>query len=186
MALKLYLARHGETEENVAGILQGHLPGHLTARGRQQACDLREKLRYLPIDHIVCSDLQRCIDTASIVNEAFHLPLHSTVLLRERDWGKFTGHQIRTGIKDIDLYAESADAMFTRAELFLKMLTERYDGRTVLAIGHGLFDRVIQGAYYGKSIREIPRMENAEVRVLDIITPLCFHYLAEESGASAD
>lgn len=44
MTTTLYLARHGETEENVAQILQGHLPGHLTERGRNQAVQLRNTL----------------------------------------------------------------------------------------------------------------------------------------------
>ena len=42
--LTLDLTRHGETEENVAKILQGHLPGRLTARGLEQAAALRDEL----------------------------------------------------------------------------------------------------------------------------------------------
>ena len=31
--VELFLVRHGETQENLDGILQGHLPGRLTATG---------------------------------------------------------------------------------------------------------------------------------------------------------
>ncbi len=35
--MKLTITRHGETEENIAGILQKHLPGKLSANGIEQA-----------------------------------------------------------------------------------------------------------------------------------------------------
>lgn len=35
--ISLYLARHGQTEENIARIFQGHLPGRLTVEGISQA-----------------------------------------------------------------------------------------------------------------------------------------------------
>lgn len=186
MALRLYLVRHGETRENVAGILQGHLPGHLTERGREQAREAREQLRNVPATAMVCSDLQRCLDTAAIINEAFGLPLQPTELLRERDWGTLTGCPVRQYVERIDEVAESVDDMFARAGQLLNRLAERYDGQTVIAVGHGLFNRVVQAVYYGKSIRDIPRMSNAEVRMLDIVTPLSLQGVTEETGATAD
>ena len=35
--MKLILTRHGETEENIKGIVQGHMPGRLSATGKDQA-----------------------------------------------------------------------------------------------------------------------------------------------------
>lgn len=186
METVLYLARHGETEENVAHILQGHLPGHLTPRGIEQARQLRDALSRTAFDVLLCSDLQRCADTAAIVNEPHRLPLHFTPLLRERDWGIHTGCSIRSVADGIDPSAESVDTMFDRAERFLQTVARKYEGKTVLAVSHGLFIRVVQGAFYGKSIREIPRMDNAEVRRLVIDGPLRFGRLREESGATAN
>ena len=40
----IYLVRHGQTEENLAGVLQGHLPGRLTEKGKEQACGLIPQL----------------------------------------------------------------------------------------------------------------------------------------------
>ena len=48
--LTLYLVRHGETEENVKGILQGHLQGHLTAKGINEAQALARKIENVDID----------------------------------------------------------------------------------------------------------------------------------------
>ena len=74
--IELNLVRHGETEENVAQIMQGHLPGHLTTRGKTQVAALREQLVQSgkSFDVLLASDLQRTLDTAAILNEAFQLP----------------------------------------------------------------------------------------------------------------
>lgn len=84
--IELYITRHGETLENASQILQGHLPGHLSELGLQQARELRDRLAHMPFDHIVVSDLQRALDTAHIVNADRQLPITVTPLLRERDW----------------------------------------------------------------------------------------------------
>ena len=54
----LYLVRHGETIDNAAQILQGHLQGELNERGIQQAETTRDKLKDEPIDVFVSSDLK--------------------------------------------------------------------------------------------------------------------------------
>ena len=73
--------------------MQGHLPGHLTTRGKTQVAALREQLVQSgkSFDVLLASDLQRTLDTAAILNEAFQLPLIPCPLLRERDWGSATG-----------------------------------------------------------------------------------------------
>ena len=185
METTLYLARHGETEENVKNILQGHLPGHLTTKGIEQAHQLRDQLSEIKFDVILASDLKRSMDTAVILNEPHGLAIEPCVLLRERDWGNLTGENILKARKHIDESAESPAKMYARAEEFLLSIVARYEGKTILAVGHGLFHRVIQGAFYGKSIREIPRMDNAEVRMLSITPPFYFFYHPEESGATA-
>lgn len=43
--MKLIMARHGQTEENVKKIFQGHLPGKLTKLGEEQAKKLAERLK---------------------------------------------------------------------------------------------------------------------------------------------
>ena len=63
----LYLTRHGETEENAKRILQGLLQTKLTKKGIEQAFMLKEKLKNIHFDAILCSDLIRAIDTATIV-----------------------------------------------------------------------------------------------------------------------
>ena len=54
--ITLYLARHGQTEENNAHIFQGHLPGKLTQEGIAQAIKLGQELQTVPFDRIVHRD----------------------------------------------------------------------------------------------------------------------------------
>ena len=48
--ITLYLARHGQTEENMTRIFQGHMPGTLTVEGIAQAEALRDTLRNISLD----------------------------------------------------------------------------------------------------------------------------------------
>ena len=89
--ITIYLARHGQTEENISRIFQGHLPGHLTEEGKQQAVELGKRLRDIPLDAILSSDLQRVIDTVRLAVGDRNLPWQTTPLLREIDWGSWTG-----------------------------------------------------------------------------------------------
>ncbi len=167
----LYLVRHGETEGNVAQILQGHMPGRLTARGRLQAAGLRERLLAEGIvpDVLLTSDLQRAVDTAAIINEAYGLPVTLCPLLRERDWGELTGRAIGTvDTAHFPPSVEKIETLAARAGRFLDLLRDEYTGRCVLAVTHGLFARCVQAVATGRTLREVPRMNNAEVRRVDV------------------
>ena len=87
----LYLVRHGETIDNAAQILQGQLQGELNEKGIQQAEATRDKFKNEQIDVFVSSDLKRSIDTCRIIAAPHHKDVETTPLLRERDWGDFTG-----------------------------------------------------------------------------------------------
>ena len=165
----LILVRHGETVDNVNHIMQGQTQGQLTAQGLLQAHRLAELLRSEPIDVFVSSDLKRSVDTCRVVAEAHGKGVVTTPLLRERDWGSFTGRYIpslkgETWPDDI----ESLEALKHRARCFMQYITDNYPGLTVLAVGHGIINKAIQAVYYDKPMNEIPRMENAEVRRLMI------------------
>lgn len=90
--MKLFIIRHGETEENQAGIMQGHLHGTLTKEGLAQAKEVGISLKDYKFKHIFSSDLKRCVDTAEIV-KGFHpdTPLTFTKELREVHLGEFQG-----------------------------------------------------------------------------------------------
>mmetsp|Transcript_26350 Transcript_26350/g.76050 ORF Transcript_26350/g.76050 Transcript_26350/m.76050 type:complete len:259 (+) Transcript_26350:192-968(+) len=67
--LNIYLARHGQDEDNAAGILNGHRNQPLTSIGMRQASTVAEKIRSagLTFDAIYSSPLQRAHQTALII-----------------------------------------------------------------------------------------------------------------------
>ncbi len=163
----LYLARHGETVDNANQILQGRTQGMLNEKGQEQAENLAKSLDGIQIDAVIASDLKRAVDTAEVIAKRRSLPLITTPLLRERDWGAFTGRFI-PDLKDVQWPddVESMDAMMERARLFMDWLRRDYSQKTVVAVGHGIINKVIQAVYYNTRTNKIPRMTNAEVRKL--------------------
>ena len=165
----LYIVRHGETVDNVAKIMQGQRPGKLNATGVQQIEELAEVLRDVHFDAVVSSDLQRSYDSAMIIATRRTMDVVTTPLLRERDWGDFTGRYILE-LKGLPMpdNVETMDEMLKRARRFLDWVRERYDGQTVLAVGHGIINKAIQAVHYGLPTREVPKMSNAEYRILQL------------------
>ena len=166
----LYLARHGETYDNERQIMQGQTPGELNDNGIRQAEELSLQLADAHFDAVVASDLWRSVQTARIVARPHALEVVTTPLLRERDWGSFTGRFIPDlkGIKPWPDDIESLEAMKARAGRFLDFIRTTYPNQTVLAVGHGIINKAIQAVFFHKEMHEIEKMKNAEVRVLDI------------------
>ncbi|HYZ41580.1 MAG TPA: histidine phosphatase family protein, partial [Stellaceae bacterium] len=87
----LFLFRHGETDWNRAGRLQGQIDTPLNATGLAQAQVLAESLRLHRLDVVVSSDLARARTTAQIVAEALAVPLFIEPGLRETNVGAAEG-----------------------------------------------------------------------------------------------
>jgi 2,3-bisphosphoglycerate-dependent phosphoglycerate mutase len=87
----LFLFRHGETDWNREGRLQGHTDTVLNATGLAQAKALSETLRPHRLDAVVSSDLSRARTTAQIVADALYLPLFTDPGLRETNVGAAEG-----------------------------------------------------------------------------------------------
>ena len=165
----LYLVRHGETVDNVRQIMQGQTQGELTEHGREQAAEVRELMRDKQIDAIVSSDLKRSVDMARIIAEPHGLIVNQTPLLRERDWGGFTGRfipDLKDEVWPDDI--ESLDCLLERAQRFLEYIMTNYEGQAVVAVGHGIVNKAIQAVYHHKPMNQIQRMANAEVRELQL------------------
>lgn len=164
----LYLVRHGETVANKAQVLQGHLDGELNDTGKAQAREVAVKMAGEHIDVFVSSDLARAIRTCEIIAEPHGVGRDGIVvtpLLRERDWGAFTGRFIPDIANEVwpdDV--ESLEHMKERAGDFLAWLARCFPGKVVLAVGHGIINKAIQSVYYGKPMNEVEKMRNAEVR----------------------
>ena len=167
---RLYLVRHGETFDNERQIMQGQTQGELNMTGIRQAEALSRQLADAHFDAVVASDLRRAVQTARILAQPHHLTVVQTPLLRERDWGSFTGRFI-PDLKDVKPWPddiESLPMMKERAARFLDFIRGHYPNSQVLAVGHGIINKAIQAVYWDKEMHEIEKMKNAEVRILDI------------------
>ncbi len=167
MMTTLLLTRHGETVDNKSQILQGQTQGELNETGRQQAREVRERMKDRQIDVFVSSDLQRSIETCEIIAAPHGLPVVTTPLLRERDWGGFTGKFI-PDLQDLEWPddIESLESMLSRARNLLTWIKVAYPDKTILAVGHGIINKAIQSVYYNKPMNQVQKMDNGEVRVL--------------------
>ena len=164
---KLFLVRHGETVDNVNRIMQGQTQGELTDNGRRQALEVMRRMERVRVDAFVSSDLKRSMDTCAIIALPHGKEVRTTRLLRERDWGGFTGRFI-PDLKDEPWPddVETQEALLARARGFIAFIKSEYPDRTVVAVGHGIINKAIQAVHYGKEMRDVPRMDNAEVRCL--------------------
>ncbi len=167
METTIYLVRHGETYDNARQIMQGQTPGCLNEQGMAQARQVAGRLAGEHFDAVVASDLRRAVQTAEVIAAPHGLSVATTPLLRERDWGSFTGRYIpdlRGAVWPDDI--ESEAALLSRARTFLLYITATYPGCRVVAVGHGIINKAILAVYAGCPMREVQRMLNAEVRVL--------------------
>ncbi|MBC6449688.1 histidine phosphatase family protein [Actinokineospora xionganensis] len=87
----LVLWRHGETDYNASGRMQGHLDSYLTEVGWNQARFAVPALARFSPDIIVASDLRRATDTATVFSEAMGIPLRIDKRLRETNLGLWQG-----------------------------------------------------------------------------------------------
>lgn len=174
--MKLILTRHGQTEENVAGIIQGQRPGKLTETGIQQARDVAKRLATEEIDFIYSSDSARAADTAREIAK-FHpdTPLIFVEELRERSLGEFEGSKINQFKEDIIFLktktGESVEDVFMRAKKFLQKIFSEHPHDTVLFVSHGLFSKCLFAAITGKdasSVKDIAHFGNTSVSIFEI------------------
>ena len=149
---KLLIARHGETDWNSQGRIQGHSDIKLSEQGVQQARLLGERLLSFAVDAAYCSDLLRASETAEISLEGRDAPLHRTPLLREYHKGAFEGltnQQIQERYptqyptyltKDLDFAPEGGEStrgVSVRASGIITEIKNRHIDDTVLVVGHG-------------------------------------------------
>lgn len=90
--IKLYLARHGETEGNVQQWYQGSTDVPLNEHGLEQARCLGEFFRYVHLDAVYSSTLQRAKVTGECVAAPHHLDVVAYDELKEADFGVWEGH----------------------------------------------------------------------------------------------
>jgi len=155
----LLLVRHGETDWNAAGRLQGHTDRPLNDYGRRQAKELADRLAGEGADAIYASDLVRAKETAEIVGERLGLTVVVDPDLREKDWGTWEG---LTGDErvHVEFEGESTEAHRDRVMGAVRRIVARHPEQRIVVVTHGGSLRRIQAAVNG--VAE-PVIENCAV-----------------------
>jgi broad specificity phosphatase PhoE len=144
----LLLVRHGETDWNAEGRLQGHTDTPLNDYGRRQAASLAEQLAGDGIAAIYASDLSRARETAEIVGGRIGLPVSVEPDLREKNWGSWEG-LTPTERDAVEYVGESTEAHRERTLRALLAIAERHPEERVLVVTHGGSVRRVQAAVSG-------------------------------------
>lgn len=154
---RLLLVRHGETDWNADGRLQGQTDRPLSDFGRQQARRLADELAAEDFEAIYSSDLARARETAEIVGARVGLPVMLDPDLREKDWGTWEG--LTAVERDrVEFAGESTEAHQERIRRALQRISERHPGDgSVLVVTHGGSMRRVQTATMGMAL---PVVEN--------------------------
>jgi probable phosphoglycerate mutase len=87
----IYIIRHGTTDWNTSGRIQGHLDPPLNATGRWQAQLVSQRLTGLGATALYSSDLQRAYETAQIIGRTVGLRVVQKIGLREMHFGRWQG-----------------------------------------------------------------------------------------------
>lgn len=144
--MKLLVIRHGQTDWNVLGKIQGQTDIELNEIGIEQAKQVKQKLWNTPIDIIISSPLKRTKQTAEIIREGREIPLMFSNEIIERNFGEFEGKTREQ--MDLDEVwnpilnkqyerAESVQMTLNRVYHFLDELKIKYVDKTVLLVIHG-------------------------------------------------
>lgn len=178
--MRLIITRHGETEENLAGIIQGHLPGRLSENGWKQAERVAERLKAEKIDFIYSSDLARAANTAAVIHK-YHkeTPIEFVGDLREKFLGEWQGRsKAELGFDKSKSVAaifpkdgETLYELFERAKDFLTRIIARHCNDTVLFVAHNGINSAMISVITGKSADDIGSLEkqhNTAVNIFDI------------------
>jgi len=170
----LLLVRHGETDWNADGRLQGQTDRPLSDYGREQARQLAEDLQGEGFDAIYSSDLSRARETAEIVGGRLGLRVELDPDLREKDWGNWEG--LTSVERDrVEFVGESTEAHQERTLRALRRLSERHPGDArILVVTHGGSMRRVQASALGLALpvvencgRWLCACENGSFRAVD-------------------
>lgn len=168
--MELYYVRHGLTDWNVEGKIQGDTDIPLNDIGRSQAREAQKLLHDINFDFVIASPLSRAYETASIINETHHKEIIVDERLRERNFGDLEGNSIelsrvKTMWDPLVNYKPNNGESFLDVEKrineFLDELKANVSSKTILIVAHGGISIPFQN-YFNK-IKTNKIINNCEV-----------------------
>lgn len=166
---KIYLVRHGETEYNRLGVVQGSgVDASLNETGKKQAEAFYRCYRDVPFDRVYVSGLKRTLQSVSNFLQNGRPPVERISGLNEINWGSFEGKEVyssyngyyenltkqwRSGQVETPIDGgESPVDVANRQKAFIQLLHSRKEDKNVLICMHGRAMRILLCQLLGKSL----------------------------------
>jgi broad specificity phosphatase PhoE len=154
-SLRLYIARHGETDWNLSHRLQGWTDRPLDDLGKRQATELAESLKGVRLDAIYSSTLSRSRDTAQAVAGS-SMKVKSLPGLRERNYGKFQGGSDTDPeyMRRVDAWDDAMDGgetlnqLLARSRESLAQIRREHPSGNVLIVSHRITNQMLLRALF--------------------------------------
>lgn len=167
--MRIGLIRHGETEWNAKGLLQGASDIPLNSQGRRQAESAGRMLESAGWQHIYSSPLVRAMETATTIAQLAGLPAPMREnLVTERGFGELEGtsYWLPDGTRaPLDHPSvEPMEAVIARTVQAVREIAERHPAEDVLVVCHGTVIRHVLGEFMS---RPAPSIGNATLSVLE-------------------
>ncbi len=170
--MKLIIVRHGETEANKAGIIQGHIDEELNEEGIAQAKKVALRLKEEKIDFVFASDLKRAADTArNIASYHRSAPFKIDKRLRERCHGEYEGkkaQELDWCIPAEKRGAETREDILKRAEDFLVEILANHGTSSVLFVCHGGIGKALISVITKIELDKLEHLHNTSVSIFEI------------------
>lgn len=157
---RLIIIKHGETEWNLEGRIQGHMDSPLTESGRVQAEAIATSLQTVEVNALYSSDLGRAYSTAQVVSHKTGQDILTDKRLRELHLGKFEGlteEEVRKRFPEEYVYLKKAEPDYIypgeeskkqfslRVISCLEKLMGKHQGEQIVVITHlGALSRLIR------------------------------------------
>lgn len=171
------LVRHGETDWNVQGIIQGQTDIPLNKLGEKQAEKCGKYLKKETFDVIISSPLKRAKKTTQLINSSLNLPIIYNNNLKERYFGIAEGKTKQIISKEFpeQIYPEQETrlALNRRVMTTLNNIANTYPNQSVLIIAHGAVINSILSSVSNHVIgSQITTLKNGSFTTLKINDPI--------------
>jgi phosphoserine phosphatase len=182
---RFYIVRHGETQWNLEGRIQGHIDTELTDKGVEQARLASERLKHERIDAVFASDKKRATKTGETIAAAHGLDVETTPLLREAYLGEWQGLSMSEvaerypeeyakyradSIANRPPGAEYLQDVIKRCDEFLKQVLAKHPEQYIAVAAHGGSVRGLIAAAFGlgPDVYRRIRLDNGGLTIIDI------------------
>ncbi len=180
--MNIYFLRHGQTDYNKRGLIQGVIDIELNEEGVRQAKEVNSKIKDLDIDYIVYSPLGRTYKTMLYATEGINAPRVFDQRVIERRYGELEGvsmdkvedygYSFHDGYLDENydkLNVETFRDMKKRINDFLEDI-KKSNYRNVLVVSHGGISRAFRAILLNLEPHEVPKLkiDNCELLKFEV------------------